>query len=136
MPHITFDGIVVGRAYSRPTLAELWGYRSYHAIARGVVAPRGQNLIVLFVTRDKQESLEQYEDRLTASILHWEGPTDHFAEDRMVSAASVGDELHLFYRDRHHEDFDYYGQMDVINVRRFHGRPSRFTFVVRARNES
>lgn len=87
---------MVGRAYSRPTLAELWGYRSYHAIARGVVAPRGQNVIVLFVTRDKQESLEQYEDRLTASSLHWEGPTDHFAEDRMVSAALVGDELHLF----------------------------------------
>jgi hypothetical protein len=48
----------------------------------------------------------------------------------------VGDELHLFYRDRHHQDFVYYGQLDVIDFRRFHGRPSRFTFGVRAGNES
>ena len=37
---ITFTEVEVGVAYSRQKLAELWGYTSFHAIARGVVTPR------------------------------------------------------------------------------------------------
>ncbi len=37
---VSFDRIAVGKTYSRNELANLWGYASMHAIARGVVTPR------------------------------------------------------------------------------------------------
>jgi hypothetical protein len=58
---ISFANISKGATYSRQVLAELWGYASFHAIARGVVTPRGDNKIVLFVTEEKQPSAEQYD---------------------------------------------------------------------------
>lgn len=89
-----FEKIRKGGSYSRPQLAELWGYASVHAIARGVVTPQGKNKIILFVTEEKQAFQEQYQDKLHGSALSWEGPTDHFADQRMVAAASNGDEIH------------------------------------------
>jgi putative restriction endonuclease len=82
-----------------------------------VVTPRADNKIILFVTEEKQASLEQYSDRLVAPILHWEGPNDHFAEQRMVNAADSGDEIHLFYRRRHHSEFTYFGRISVGNYK-------------------
>lgn len=127
---ISFAEIRVGKSYSRNDLAEFWGYSSMHAIARGVVTPKDDNKIVLFVTREKQKDAEQYEDELTGTELQWEGPTDHFAEDRMVTARSNGDEIHLFYRDRHHADFVYHGLLEIVGCERYADHPSRFVFKV------
>jgi hypothetical protein len=71
----------------------LWGYAGYQALARGVVTPRADNKIILFITKDKPQWLEQYEDDLAGNVLHWEGPSDHFAEARMVAASEEGDEF-------------------------------------------
>jgi hypothetical protein len=123
---ISFVTIAKGFSYSRQTLAELWGYTSFHAIARGVVTPRNDNKIVLFVTEEKQSSAEQYVDRLSGNTLEWEGPTDHFAEDRMLRAEASGEEIHLFHRERHHSDFTYCGHLKVL-CHTLHGnRPSHF----------
>ena len=127
---VTFEKVIKGRTYSRPTLASLWGYSSFNAISRGVVTPKGDNKIILFVTAEKQASSEQYADRLAGKTLEWEGPNDHFAESRMVRAASNGDEIHLFYRDRHHMDFTYLGQLSVERYEPFMDRPSRFRFTI------
>ena len=127
---ISFLEIKKGSSYSRQTLAELWGYTSFHAIARGVVTPRKDNKIVLFVTEEKQSSAEQYADRLSGDILEWEGPTDHFAENRMLNAEANGEEIHLFYRERHHSDFTYYGRLNVLS-HALHGNcRSHFKFAV------
>ena len=61
---VSFSEVTVGGPYSRNNLADLWGYASYHAIARGVVTPRDDNKIVLFVTEQKQKSGTPYADRL------------------------------------------------------------------------
>lgn len=127
---ISFDKIKAGTAYSRKQLADIWGYSSYHAIARGVVTPRDDRKIVLFVTENKQASAEQYADRLRGGRLEWEGPTDHFAEDRMLNAASTGDEIHLFHREWHHMDFTYVGRLAVVESQLHADKPSRFTFRV------
>jgi hypothetical protein len=124
----SFDGIEAGKSYSRSHLAKLWGYAGLQALARGVVTPRGDDKIVLFVTHAKQSGAEQYEDELEGGLLHWEGPTDHFAEDRMLSAARSREEIHLFYRERHHSDFVYYGRLEVVSCERHSDRPSRFVF--------
>lgn len=123
-----FKGLRIGADYSRNDLADRWGYASYHAIARGVVTPRDSHYIILFVTDEKQASAEPYEDRLEGDVLHWEGPNDHFAEDRMTAVGASADEIHLFHRDRHHSDFTYYGRIIPTDIRRRVGQPSQFVF--------
>jgi hypothetical protein len=125
---VTFASINKGLTYSRHELAALWGYASFHALARGVVTPRDDNKIVLFVTEEKQSSAEQYADRLVGGALEWEGPTDHFAEDRMLKATSTGDQIHLFHRKRHHDDFTYCGRLTVASHVLRTDRASQFVF--------
>lgn len=128
MPLVSFDTLAVGQRYSRPQLAKTWGYRGYAAIARGVVTPRGQDVIVLFVTRDKQQGAEPYRDWLENGVLYWEGPTDHFAEDRMLRGE---DEIHLFYREIHHAEFLYCGRLTTVGVQLSKRRSSLFVFKLR-----
>jgi putative restriction endonuclease len=128
MPNVSFSQIQVGQSYSRQQLAELWNYKAYQAIARGVVTPAKHSAIILFVTREKQSSAEQYEDRLDGNRLYWEGPTDHFAEERIISSERSADDVHLFYRDRHHSDFGYRGRLTLLEVTPRAARPSSFVF--------
>lgn len=127
---ISFRKIRKGHCYSRPSLAKLWDYASYQAIARGVVTPAGDNKIILFVTEHKQSSLEPYRDLLVGSTLEWEGPTDHFAEERMIASKSSDDEIHLFYRERHHSEFLYLGLLELLSYQSFVEAPSKFRFRV------
>jgi hypothetical protein len=130
MSDVTFKEIRVGTSYSRQTLAQLWGYESFHAIARGVVTPKDDHKIILFVTEEKQDSAEQYQDSLREEVLDWEGPLDHFAEDRMIRASITNEEIHLFYRVRHHADFVYLGRLRLAESQRFTDRPSKFRFQI------
>lgn len=124
--NVSFDSLNRGGRYSRPELAELWGYASFHALARGVVTPRNDNKIILFITRDKPDYMEQYRNELVGDTLRCEGPTDHFAEERMINHVDHGDEIHVFYRERHHTDFTYEGEFDVVEYQLFGDRPSKF----------
>ena len=56
---VSFSEIKIGQTYTRPKLAELWGYAGYQALARGVVTPKDDNKIILFVTEQKQDFQEQ-----------------------------------------------------------------------------
>ncbi len=80
------------------------------------------------MTAQKQESSEQYNNKLVDEYLHWEGPNDHFAESRMIQARRNSEEIHLFYRDRHHSDFIYFGKIEIVNVEIDTVRPSKFVF--------
>jgi hypothetical protein len=61
---VSFADITVGSTYSRHDLVRLWKYAGVEAISRGVVTPREDNKIILFVTLDKHPDAEQYEDEL------------------------------------------------------------------------
>ena len=125
---ISFNLLNIGESYSRVFLAEIWGYAAYQALARGVVTPKGESKIILFVTSEKQESSAQYADKLINEYLHWEGPNDHFAETRMINARHNNEEIHLFFRAIHHSNFTYFGKIEVIHVELEKRRPSRFIF--------
>src|SRR5438309_9596676 len=94
----SFDRIAIGNTYNRQELAALWGYAGIEALQRGVVTPRGDNKIILFVTENKNPDATQYRDRLVDDTLEWEGPNDHFAEDRIINAETTNDQIHLFHR--------------------------------------
>jgi 5-methylcytosine-specific restriction protein A len=127
---VTFDTLQIGTQYDRPYLAEAWGYESFHAIAKGAVTPRATPYIILFITREKQEFQTQYEDHLENGVLAIEGETNHAADNRMINAAESGDQIHLFYRERHHMPFTYYGQIYLSGYERHSDSPSRFMFRV------
>lgn len=118
----------IGAKYTRPELARRWGYASHHAISRGVVTPQGDNLIILFVTRIKQEALTQYNDALSGDLLFWEGQEKHGSDDRVIGAEAAGDEVHLFYREIHHSPFEYMGRVRLLSHIRGTDTPSKFVF--------
>jgi hypothetical protein len=109
-------------------LAAAWGYESHHAISRGVVTPQGEKVIILFVTRIKQESLTQYKDYLSGGLLFWEGQEKHGTDDRVIGAEKAGDDVHLFYREIHHTPFEYMGRVFLLNAVRREDAPSQFVF--------
>lgn len=109
-------------------MASLWGYRSFHPLARGVFTPSGDNKIVLFVTEQKRAEDTQYEDTLLGDVLHWHGENGHGSDERIARAAKTGDEIHVFYRKTHRESLRYLGQVDLIETDIQATRPSRFVF--------
>jgi 5-methylcytosine-specific restriction protein A len=131
MPVVTFDRLALGEVYDRRELATLWSYAAHNALNRGVVTPAGDNKIVLFVTHEKQRGQTQYEDYFEGDRLHWEGETSHANDNRVVNATSAGDEIHLFYRDRHDIDFTYFGQIALVEHTIYPDRPSQFVFDTR-----
>jgi hypothetical protein len=130
MMTISFDALRVGAEYDRPYLAQLWGYESHHAISRGVITPSGTNIMVLFVTKEKQQALTQYNDYLDGDTLHWEGEEKHGSDDRLIHAESRGDRIYLFYRERHHMPFTYHGPIELRSYTRKTEQPSSFEFRV------
>jgi putative restriction endonuclease len=127
---VSFGQIHVGERYTRPQLADVWGYRGYEAISRGAVTPAGTRFIILFITRVKQLCHPQYEDVYDGRVLRIEGETNHAADRRLVEAGVSGDEIHLFYRDRHHSAFTYEGRLHLREHQIRTGQPSRFVFAI------
>jgi|ERR1044071_1028491 hypothetical protein len=127
---VGFCGIKPGSEWERKELAKLWGYRSFHALGRGVFTPRGGSQIILFVTDEKQESATQYQDRLDGKELRWEGEEGHRSDQRIIGAAKNGDVIHIFYRKRHHQPFTYLGTGQVKKAVEFTDKPSGFVFSI------
>ena len=123
---ISFERIQIGENYDRPYLAELWGYKSWQAIGRGIVTPSGEQAIILFVTEDKQDHLPQYQDSLVDDRLHMEGERGHVNDRRLVEASASGDVIHLFHRARHHEPFRYHGVVELVDHELNQNGPSKF----------
>ena len=125
---LNFSDIEIGKRYDRPWLASQWGFRGYEAISRGVFCPRGGGQIILFVTRIKQDSLEQYNDYISGEYLFWEGEKGHGNDQRIADSTKSGEEVHLFYREIHHSGFEYKGLITVARVAFVPGRPTKFVF--------
>jgi hypothetical protein len=122
---INFEALTVGNKYDRPTLAKLWGYKSFNAISRGVFSPQSMNILIFFITREKQETLTQYEDHIDSDILFWEGEKGHRSDKRIIDRK---DQIYVFYRERHHSDFIYEGRAVLRSYNLFADRPSKFSF--------
>ena len=125
---VNFKSLEFGQSYDRPFLAKLWGYQSFHAISKGVVTPANTKYIVLFVTKDKQQALPQYNDYIDGNMLFWEGEDKHSSDKRVVGANKSQDEIHLFYRETHHSPFVYFGRISLTDFQLREDVPSEFVF--------
>jgi predicted restriction endonuclease len=52
------------------------------------------------------------------------------SDSRVINAASVNDEIHLFYRDIHHTPFVYYGEVFLKEHKVLTTEPSQFVFSI------
>lgn len=129
---VTFNSLKFGQTYERPFLAKLWGYQSFHAISKGVITPAGTKYIIFFVTKDKQETLTQYNDYIDDNMLFWEGEEKHSSDKRVVEASKSQDEIHLFYREVHHTPFIYFGIISLTDYQLRENAPSEFVFKINA----
>lgn len=129
---ISFKSLVFGQCYERPFLAKLWGYQSFHALSKGVVTPTNTKFIILFVTKDKQQALPQYNDYIDGNLLFWEGEDKHSSDKRIANANINNDEIHLFYRHTHHTPFIYFGRITPTDYQFKKDVPSEFIFKINA----
>jgi hypothetical protein len=129
MPRFS-DPLEIGRGYDRKVLAKLWGLGGHEAISRGVFTPKGEGQIFLFVTREREGWMTPYNNFLDGDLLFWDGEKGHGSDERIISASSKGEEIHLFYRDRRLTPFIYHGKALLIRCDRFADRPSEFVLNV------
>ncbi len=127
---VDFTNVKVGYYYSRKTLAVLWNYRAHQALSRGVVTPANTKIIILFVTMEKQTSLTQYTDYVSDEYLYWEGEEKGGNNQRLINSATNNDVIHLFYRHRHHQDFQYRGIVSLESFIPVEGSPFQFIFKI------
>ncbi len=123
-----FEKFSLNKLYSRNFIAERMGYKSFQAISKGVVTPKNSNVIVLFVTKEKQSALTQYNDYIDGGLLHWEGENKHGSDKRIVTAKENGEKIFLFYRNRHHSDFLFLGEIFLLRFIEQTTKPSEFVF--------
>lgn len=125
-----FKNIYIGQEYDRPFLTKEWGYKGFQAISRGVITPKDEDTIILFVTKDKQSALTQYHDYIDDNYLHWEGEEKHTSDQRIKLSQKNNDKIHLFYREIHHTNFIYMGEIILINIQEKTNSPSEFIFKI------
>lgn len=127
---INFNGLKIGGFYDRNFLTKLWGYQGRQAISKGVVTPANDNTIILFVTKKKQKSSTQYVDYINDNFLYWEGEEKGGNNNRIINATKNHDPIHLFYRFRHHADFKYIGNIELVSFIKKTNAPFKFIFQV------
>lgn len=122
---VDFSNIILDERYDRITLAKMWDYKSIDAIRRGVVAPQGKELLILFITKEKHRGMTPYEDRIDQDILYWEGERAHGYDGRIVTKKDI---VHVFYREKERIKFIYKGRAVLTNYNLGTVRPSKFKF--------
>jgi HNH endonuclease len=125
---VTFASIKVGSKWDRKQLAELWGYNGRQGLDHGIVTPKNDNKIILFITHEKQSHSKQFTDMLEGNTVQMDGQPSHRTDDRLIQAAERGDEIHLFYRDRPLQPFTYFGKVYLQSHEIHTDQSSKFTF--------
>lgn len=126
---IDFSQLIRGYRYDRNQLAALWGYEDFHAIGRGIVTPKNEKTIILFVTEKHQPTSTQYDNRFDGELLWMDGEEKHSNDLRLMNSLHE-DEVHLFYRSENRSPFTYHGQVFLVENEIKISSPSRFLFSV------
>lgn len=132
MPQFDFNSIRIGNQYTSKELADLWGYKSHHALVKGIVTQQGNDdTIILFVTKEKQSGATPYEDRIEGNVLYMMGQEKHGTDQRLMRNLPYSiDMIHLFFREIHHTPFIYYGTCRLLSAVEKTDAPSEFEFLL------
>jgi hypothetical protein len=111
-PRVQFDNIVVGSQWRRSQLTELWGYGDRHALRTALIAPRGQDLLILFITGGDEPAAEPVIATPERSFL-WKEAIPRPTVRRLTRAAKDETPVHLFRRSQGSTAFVYMGRSHV-----------------------
>ena len=115
--------------YDQKTLAELWGYKSYDAIRRGIVTPAESNIIILFLT-------EGY-NHLEGNQLKMCGETKHVHDSRIEGNINhPTDSIFLFYRADKRKKYTFFGEIKIKKADIQSEKASTFLFEVTSLKET
>ncbi len=129
---IDMTSLVLGQSYTANDLANLWGYKSHHALIKGIFTPANENTLVLFVTKEKDPFATQYQDEISGNLLYMMGQAKHGTDARLLSNLNAeNDAIYLFYRDKHHTPFIFMGSCALVNAEIKSDAPSEFVFLLK-----
>lgn len=89
--------LVAGNIYTRNELRELFGIRDA-TLNNGVFHVKERQEVWLFVTENKTVDREQYVDKLTGNMLHWQGQRLGRTDSLVIDHKRADDRILLFYR--------------------------------------
>lgn len=89
--------LIVGNVYTRNDLRDFFDIRDM-TLNNGVFPVKDRNEVWLFVTENKQADREQYVDKLSGDLLHWQGQKLGRTDPLIIGHRQNGDLLLLFYR--------------------------------------
>jgi hypothetical protein len=129
---LIFDTLEIGKAYTRSELSDIWHYKSFHAIRRGVVTERNSKNVVVFITAKKDNVTTAYKDSLDGDCLKMQGQESHLTDN---SLADYESNVYLFYREERKTNnksnpFVYYGRMKLVKINLNDNGPSNFIFKI------
>ena len=131
MHSLKMNGLTLGQQYTSKELAKIWGYEDYHALIRGVVTEKGSNVIVLFITKNKAKGSTPYEDQIDGDILYMMGQRKHGTDQRIAQNLQKRiDSFYLFFREKHHTPYTYYGECRLLSATLKNEDPSEFEFLL------
>jgi hypothetical protein len=111
-PRVHFDGMIVGSEWQRSQLAELWGYGAVHALRNTLIAPRGQNVLILFISGGDNPATQPV-GTPDAHCVHWKEVLPHPTVHRLTSAQKEETPIHLFRQSQSSTAFTYLGKAHV-----------------------
>lgn len=115
MGNIDMDQLKVNQTYTAKQLASLWGYKSHHALVKGVFHPKDSDILILFVTKQRQPGSTQFKNELRGNIIKIEGADKHGTDQLLQkNLTDPVDRIYLFYREKHTLPFTFLGRVHLI----------------------
>lgn len=131
MGNIDINLLKMNQTYTAKQLAGLWGYKSHHALVKGVFHPKNSNIIILFVTKQRQPGTTQFKNELRGNIIKIEGADKHGTDQLLQSnLENPKDQIYLFYREKHTLPFTFLGKVHLIQSWIHSSKSSEFEFFI------
>lgn len=117
----------IGKTYTRDQISKLL-HSNDSNIRNGVFKPKGEQIVIIFVTENKTRDRTPYKDQLVGDILSWEGQKSGRTDTTITHHSGLRLDLLLMYRlsrrERADYSFLYLGRLTYIEHRGAH--PSSF----------
>lgn len=131
MSAIDMNQLIINHTYTAKELASLWGYKSHHALVKGVFHPKGTQILILFVTKERQPGSTQFKNELRGNIIKIEGADKHGTDQLLLENQTTRkDRIYLFYREKHTLPFTFLGQVHMTNSWIYEDKASEFEFFI------
>ncbi|MCQ2491456.1 MAG: hypothetical protein MJ087_00245 [Lachnospiraceae bacterium] len=131
MANIDMSILELNHTYTAKELAAMWGYKSHHALSKGVLHPKDSDILILFVTRDRLPGTTQFKNELRGNVIKIEGADKHGTDKLLLdNVESQKHRIFLFYREQQLTPFTFLGKVHLIHSWIYTDKASEFEFFI------